>query len=427
MKDSPLINELLTFLDTSPTAWHAVENISTQLKEKGFTELQEGEPWNLQKGHGYYIRRYASICAFITPQEKACRVRLIASHTDSPGFKLKPNPEIRKNGSLLLAFEVYGAPLMTSWFNRDLGLAGMVTYLNKKGQVKSKLVTLDRYPLVIPQLAIHLDREVNEKGLLVNKQDHLNALVGLEKHLPSSKSYLETLLGELIEFKKILHFDLFLYPLTPARLVGYQDSFIASYRIDSLASVHAALAAFLDGSPPLREEIKMVTFWDHEEIGSQSEQGAGSVWFSHTLERLSLALNLSREDYLSLVSQSHCISVDLAHALHPNYVDKHDPNHQPRLSEGVVLKSNAQQRYATNVHSATRLCLLADQLKMPLQKFVSRNDMPCGTTIGPIHAAATGMSTVDIGCGQLSMHSARELMSTEDHISMYTLLKGIFS
>jgi aspartyl aminopeptidase len=422
MKSSALIQDLLAFLDTSPTSWHATENIAKKLLEHSFIELNEKDEWNIQPGSSYFIRRQGSISAFITPKSVIKSATIVASHTDSPGFKLKPLPEMRRFGSILLGIEVYGAPLITSWLNRDLGLAGTVSYLDKHGHLKNSLVQLNNYPLVIPQLAIHLDREVNEKGLLLNKQEHLHVLAGLEKDLPSNESYLDIVLKEVIDFKKILNFDLFLYPLSQAGLIGYQHKLISSYRIDSLASVHAALNALLHHPKPSQETIKMIVFWDHEEIGSQSERGAGSPFFSQLLERITLALNIPRADYLRLITQSNCLSVDLAHALHPNFAEKHDAAHQPFLGEGVVLKNNAQMRYATDSQSAAALCATAEKHHLPLQKFVSRNDIPCGSTIGPIHASNTGIPTVDIGCGQLSMHSARELMSCDDQLSMYKLL-----
>lgn len=427
MKIPSLIQDLMSFLDSSPTSWHAVKNLAKTLKDHSFTELNEADKWNLKPGHCYFVKRQGSISAFILPKKNLERVSIIASHTDSPGFKLKPNPEIRRHQSILLSVEVYGAPLITSWLNRDLGIAGRVSYIDKHGHPKEDLVRLDKYPLVIPQLAIHLDREVNEKGLLLNKQDHLHVLAALEKDFSGSQGYLETVLQDEIDFKKILNFDLFLFPLAPANLIGFYHSLLAAYRIDSLASVHAAVNALLHHEKPHDDKLKMVVFWDHEEIGSQSIQGAGSPFFSQILERLSLSLDMSREDYLRLINQSHCVSVDLAHAVHPNFAEKHDAQHQPFLGNGVILKNNAQMRYATDSISSAPVCLAADKLQMPLQYFVSRNDIPCGTTIGPIQAANTGIPTVDIGCGQLSMHSVRELMSCQDHLAMCKLLAEVLS
>lgn len=425
MQISSIIQDLVAFLDRSPTAWHAVAHTQDQLKHAGFIELSEQSAWNLQPGQRYCVTRNgSSLCSFVTPRSTPKRLRLFASHTDSPSLKLKPQPEIRKHQAILLGVEVYGAPLLSSWLNRDLGIAGRVLYTNHQGEIKESLVCLECYPVVIPQLAIHLDREVNERGLQLNKQEHLNALAGLESSCKNT-SLLETLIRQKIDFQQLISHDLFLFPLEKARLLGLQHTLLAAYRIDSLASVHAALTALLKQPDPLEDEIKMVIFWDNEEVGSHTSQGAESPFFKQILERIVTSFKGTREDYFCLINRSTCISIDLAHALHPNYADKHDPYHQPFLGQGIVLKNNAQQRYATNAHSSLPIQRVATLNKIPLQYFVSRNDMPCGTTIGPLQACLTGMNTVDIGCGQLSMHACRELMACQDHLDMCQLLEHL--
>lgn len=428
MKNNPIIDDLLLFLDQSPTAWHAVENITQQLIEKGFKELVETERWLIEPGQSYFLQRNnSSLCAFITPTQTPQKIKLLASHTDSPSLKIKPKPEIRKFKSILLGVEVYGAPLLSSWLNRDLGLAGRIIYSDHHNKLHERLVNLTDHPLIIPQLAIHLDREVNEKGLLLNKQEHLNALAALEIDLPEHDSYLKMLLSQKIDLKDLIEFDLFLYPLEKARLIGFQEQLIASYRIDSLASVHAILTAFLKDTGALESEIKMVMFWDNEEIGSHTAQGAESTFFNQIIERLTYALKMDKEDYFRLINRSTCISIDLAHALSPNYADKHDPQHQPLLGQGIIIKHNAQQRYATDARSSSAFQLLGNIKQIPLQKFVSRNDMPCGSTIGPLHSCLSGMPTVDIGCGQLSMHSSREVMACRDHLWLCELLEAFLA
>lgn len=423
MTTSP-IPDLLSFLDASPTAWHAVETAVERLKHAGFHELKEEESWTIQPGGQYFvIRNGSSLCAFTVPQKNVDSVTILASHTDSPALKLKPYPEIRKQNMILFGVEVYGSPLLSSWLNRDLGLAGRVVYRDKKDQLKTSLVTLDRHPLVIPQLAIHLDRDVNDKGLILNKQDHLSALAAIEQD--NASPYLERLLKEVLPLKTLSRFELFLYPLEKARLIGWDKQLISSYRIDSLGSVHAALTAFLQVNKKKTDHINMVIFWDNEEIGSSTSQGAGSPFLPETLERITLALKKSREDYFRLLRRSLCVSVDLAHAWHPNYPEKHDPQHQPLMGKGVVLKTNAQQRYASDSHSFALLDDMAKKANIPLQIFVNRNDIGAGSTIGPIQATLTGIPTVDIGSGQLSMHSCRELTSCQDHVSMIDLLTTI--
>ncbi|CAF24214.1 M18 family aminopeptidase [Candidatus Protochlamydia amoebophila] len=420
------LNDLLSYLNNAPTPWHAVEEACQRLSKHGYTELKENEKWELKLGHSYYIKHHqTTLCVFTLPKNSPTRVRLLASHTDSPGFKLKPQAEIRRHSMILLGVEIYGSPLLNSWLNRDLGIAGHIIYKNKNNQPENCLVQLDSFPVVIPQLAIHLDREVNEKGLLLNKQEHLNALAALEKDIPTGQTYLETILKKQIDFQELLTFDLFLYPLDKARFVGFENQFISSYRIDSLASVHAALSALIETATPLENDIKMAIFWNHEEVGSHTSQGAESPFFHQTLERILLNLNCSKEDFFRLLNQSHCTSIDLAHALHPNYLDKHDGMHQPKLGQGVIIKNNAQQRYASTATSSIPIHLAAGIEQIPLQHFVSRNDMPCGSTIGPLQACTAGISTVDIGCGELSMHSCRELMASEDYIHLLNLLKVI--
>lgn len=419
-----MIEDLISFLNSSPTPWHAVEEIRNKLLAAHFIELSDQDIWDsIKPAQSYFvIRNGSSLCAFITPHRLPRQVRLLASHTDSPGFKLKPIPEIRKHQAILLGVEIYGSPLLSSWFNRDLGIAGRIIVKTTEGKIVKKLIRMDEYPVTIPQLAIHLDREVNEKGLQINKQEHLNAIAGLEKSFPQNVPILETLLLKEALSDKIIGHDLFLFPIEKAKLTGHEHAFLSSYRIDSLVSVHAALQALIQDTTPLQDAIKMVIFWDNEEIGSHTAQGAQSPFFTQIIERIMTKLHATKEELFCLINRSTCISIDLAHALHPNYPEKHDPSHQPLLGAGVVLKNNAAHRYATNSHSSYPLQLTASLHNIPLQSFVSRNDLPCGTTIGPIHSSLTGMQTVDIGCAQLSMHSCRELIACQDYLDLYQLL-----
>jgi len=422
-----LIEDLKYFLNSSPTSWHAVEEMIRRLKESGFVELKEEDLWSIQNGKAYFVQRNrSSLSIFITPHSHPKRVRLFASHTDSPALKLKPNSEMRKNGMISFGVEVYGGPLLTSWLNRDLKLAGRIVYKNQQAKIIEKLIQLDQHPFIIPQLAIHLDREINEKGLILNKQDHLNVLAALETELSSSLSYLETLIREKIpDYSQLIDFDLFFVPIENARLIGYKQEMLASYRVDSLTSVHAIFDAFIQSTEPHQTDIKMAMFWDNEEVGSSTAQGADSPFFKETFERILNSLKMSRDEYFRITSQSTCISIDLAHGSHPNHLDKHDNQHRPVLGQGVVIKYNAQQKYATSPRSSLPIHLTAEAENIPLQKFVSRNDMPCGSTIGPIQASQTGMPTVDIGCGQLSMHSCREILSCQDQLWLSSLLKSL--
>jgi aspartyl aminopeptidase len=427
MDRSSIIQDLLSFLDAAPTAWHAVAVAVERLKQAGFQPLSDQDNWSILPNQRYFVTRNGStLCAFITPSRRPQRLRLLASHTDSPGFKLKPLSEVRKHQMILLGVEIYGSPLLSSWLNRDLGIAGRVVYFNVQDQLQESLVLCNQIPITIPQLAIHLDRDVNDRGVILNKQDHLYALAGLESSLPQG-SFLEFLLNKTIPLKSLIGHDLFLFPLENARLLGNEDAFLASYRIDSLASVHAALMALLHQPEPLEDDMKMVIFWDNEEVGSKTAQGAESPFFNQVIERIMEKYQATREDYFCLLNRSTCISIDLAHALHPNYADKHDGQHQPILGQGVVVKSNAQQRYATSALSSLPIHLAAKEKQLSLQRFVSRNDIPCGTTIGPLHASLAGMPTVDVGCGQLSMHACRELMACQDQVDMFHLLAQLLN
>ncbi len=360
-----IIPDLLSFLNTSPTAWHAIHSATQRLLQQGFQELKEEDSWALQPGEKYFVTRNgSSLCAFTLPQNTPSSLRILASHTDSPALKLKPNPEFQKQNMILFGVEIYGSPLLSSWLNRDLGLAGRVIYRNPDDQLCESLVALTKHPLIIPQLAIHLDRDANEKGLVLNKQDHLSALAAIDISDDESP-YLERLLKEEIPLRRLISFELFLYPLEPARLIGWQQQMISSYRIDSLSSVHAALTAFLQPQNTSQEHANMVVFWDNEEVGSSTSQGAGSPFLPETIERMTLALKMPREEYFRLLRRSLCVSIDLAHAVHPNYTDKHDPQHQPLLGRGVVLKTSAQQRYSSHSRLLTLLDEASQKANLP--------------------------------------------------------------
>lgn len=420
-----LIDEFLDLLNQSPTAWHAVDYARASLLKEGFIELKESEEWTLEKGKGYFLTRDgSSLCAFMTPLENLTKAHLIASHTDSPGFKLKPNPEYRRDNMTLFATEIYGAPLLTSWFNRDLGLAGRIFVTGSEERIEQALVKINNKPLIIPQLAIHLDRDANEKGPTFNKQEHFSALAALD--FDPKSSYLLSLLHEQIKipFEYILSHDLFLYPLERPRLL--ESDMISAYRLDSLASVHAGLSA-LKTSNPHKSHLNMAVFWNNEEVGSETSHGAASPFLLHTMERILISLGYSREEFLRMIPQSLCLSVDLAHAVNPNYIEKHDQRHMPFLNKGPVIKYNAQQRYASDAQSSAYIIYLCEKHVIPYQFFSSRNDIACGSSIGPVNATRTGIPTVDLGSPQLSMHACREIMAAPDHLELCRLLAAFLA
>jgi len=416
MRTNDQILDLIEFMDNSPSPWQATEHMARRLLDKGFVELSESKTWNIEPGKKYFtIRNGSALCAFITPKNKPESIRMVGAHTDSPGFKLKPNPEYRQNNLVMFGVDVYGGPLLNSWLNRDLGIAGRITVLNEQEEIEEHHIVLDERPVTIPQLAIHLDREVNSKGLVLNKQKHTSAIAAIETN--PSGHYFEKLLREHHSFKTLLSHDLFLYPLERARFMGEDGEMLSSYRLDNLAGVHAGVIALCEQEPS-SDALKMAVFWDNEEIGSGTPQGADSPFAVHIMERL-----IDRNSLLRILPNSFCVSVDLAHAIHPNYPERHDPQHAPLLGGGVVIKHNAQHRYASDARTVARLKKVAIEHKIPVQDFVVRADIPCGSTIGPLHAKGTGMPTVDIGIPQLSMHAARELAACQDHVQMIQLLK----
>lgn len=436
-KPDPL-QQLMEFIDSAPTAWHAVEYMKKKLLHAGFLQLEEGESWQIKKGCGYFvIRDGATIAAFVAPHQPPDAVHLVGAHTDSPCFKLKPQPCYQQNNMIMLAAEPYGSPLLNSWLNRDLGIAGRVVYSDQDGAVHETLVCLSDDAVVIPQLAIHLDRKINEQGLQLNKQEHLTAIAGLCSDADSAVQYLERRLCQILPMHKLLASDLFLYPLEAVRRVGRGGELLSGPRLDNLMGTHAAFLAILEAAaegaegkgvdasmaPAMPMAMPMAVFWNHEEIGSGSASGAASPFFTTVLERICLHYKLGREAFLKVIAKSLCISVDLSHALHPSYQDRHDPRHTLLMGNGIVLKSSAQQRYAGSAPSVGHIVQLCSRLDIALQLLAPRNDLPSGSTIGPIHAAVSGMPTVDIGLAELSMHSCRELAACSDHLALCKLLK----
>jgi aspartyl aminopeptidase len=414
------IESFLSFLQACPTSWHCVKEVESTLSSHSFQALQEKELWEMEKGGKYFVSRGGSIASFCLPKKAPSQIRILAAHTDSPSLKLKPNPLLADNSMARLEVEVYGSPILHSWLNRDLALAGRVFFKNKKGEIEEKLLFLDEAPLIIPELAIHLQRDVNEKGPPLNKQEHLMPifpLMGHENSLPS----LETLLRKHCDYPSLLSFDLFLVPLEAPRLLGPHQDWIASYRLDNLVSVHAAMTAMINYTPS--STLPLSIFWDHEEVGSKSWEGADSSFLADVLTRVRHFYKMTDEEFLVLKRNSLCLSLDMAHGLNPLHAHKHDPNHQPILGKGIVLKHNANLRYASTAQTLAQALLIGKKAKLPLQYFVNRSDMPCGSTVGPFITASSGIPTVDLGCAQLSMHSAREIIAKDDYLDCITFLK----
>lgn len=428
MKSNPSANEndLLDFISKCPTPWHTVSLSSKLLSKEGFKELKEEESWQgIRKEKKFFIARDgSSLAGFILPKGEIKSLKIALAHTDSPGLKLKPHPEIQSGGLYLLSSEVYGSPLLTSWLNRDLCLAGRVFVEAKGGRIESHLLHLEEHPLVIPQLAIHLDRESKEKGLSLNPQNHLLAIASLlhESHESSFMKVIESKVKA-----PILSFDLFLVPLERPRLAGLNKEFISAPRFDNLGSVQAILESFKKESQDSNGVLKAFFFWNHEEVGSLSSEGAESTFFQDTLERIAESIGLTKSQLLQIYRNSYALSVDQAHATHPAFPERYELQHPVRLGEGIVLKNNSQKKYATNAFTSAIAKTLLKNEHLPFQDFVMRNDMPCGSTVGSIFAAKSGIATLDIGCPMLSMHSIRELGCMKDQLTLISFMKAFFS
>jgi aspartyl aminopeptidase len=420
------LDDLLTFLAASPTPYHAVASAIGLLVPAGFRPLAEHDAWDaLPPGRYYVAHEGSALVAFIVPDAPVHGFRIVGAHTDSPNLRLKPKPEYVKEGYQQLGVEVYGGALLNSWLDRDLGLAGRVILRGDGQGFDARLVRLDQPRLRVPQLAIHLDRDVNDKGLLLNKQEHLAPVLGLAS---SGEADLKTLVASSlgIAVDEILHLDLMLYDtLAPAR-GGAHDEFFFSARLDNLAMCHASVVSIAGVSATDEGLCPVVALFDHEEVGSQSATGAESHFLPRLLERLSRRGGRSYDEHARTLARSLCLSADMAHAVHPNYESRHEPRHKPMLNGGPVLKVNAQQRYATSARTATLVEDLCRKLEIPLQQYVNRTDLPCGTTIGPITSTLLGIPTADVGNPMLSMHSCREMAGAKDPGLMERLMGAFF-
>jgi len=408
--------DLCRFIDSSPSPYHAVDEAARRLSEAGFVEIgQDDDP----PGPGRHLVRSGGALVAWVDQGRAddAPVRIVGAHTDSPNLRLKPVPDCDAAGCRQLGVEVYGGVLLNSWLDRDLGISGRLA-VRDGDDVRQVLVRDDRPLARIPQLAIHLDRGVNEKGLVLNPQDHLSPIIGTGGSTPGGFAALMASAAGVPE-DAVLGWDVMFHDLSPSVLAGTNRDLVSAPRIDNLLSCHAgtqALAATAESDGP----VPVLALFDHEEVGSVSSSGAAGPLLRRTLRRF-VALESRR------ISGSLILSVDGAHATHPNYVDRHDPEHPVHMNSGPVLKFNAGERYATDAEGAGVVRLAAERAGVPLQSFVSRGDLPCGTTIGPVTAAATGIRTVDLGVAQLAMHSARETCGSADPGHLQALLVELLS
>ncbi|WP_256840266.1 M18 family aminopeptidase [Ornithinimicrobium faecis] len=419
-------SRLAAYLDASPSPFHAVESTAALLLDAGFTRVAETDPTPADPGR-YLTVRGGSLIAWSTEADLAASApfRVVGAHTDSPNLRIKPRPDVLRSGWQQLAVEVYGGPLLNTWLDRDLGLSGRVALRADTG-IEGRLLLIDEPLLRVSQLAPHLDRTVNSEGLKLNPQQHLVPHWG-QGETP----------GDLVGFvaehldvaaDDILGWDLMTHDLTPARRIGRDRDLLASARLDNLATSFAAtialIAAVEAGVPGV---VPVIALFDHEEVGSTTERGAQSTFLTATLERIVLSRGGSREDYLRALAGTVIASGDMAHATNPNYAERHEPGHHVQMNGGPVLKINAQARYATDGLGAAAFRLACDQAGVPVQSFVTRTDLPCGSTVGPMTSALTGATTVDFGAPTLSMHSTREACGVADQAMYAGALEAFLS
>jgi aspartyl aminopeptidase len=417
------LDDLIAFLDASRSPWHVVSSAAERLLAAGFEPLPFTDDWSQRvlPAAGFVVRG-ASIVAFRQAAEHSDRASftLVGAHTDSPCLRVKPRPDVGALGWRQLAVEVYGGVLLNSWLDRDLGVAGRVV-LRDGSEID---VCVDDAVARVPQLAIHLDRDVNERGLVLDKQAHLTPVWGSGA---SREGDFARWLGEHLDVDSdaIAGWELSLFDRTPAAVLGGDASLLASGRLDNQLSCWAAVDALVAAAPH-DDATQVIALFDHEEVGSESTTGAAGPLLEQVLERLSLGAGRSRSAHLAALARSVCLSADNAHAVHPNYADRHEPGHRPIVNAGPVLKLNSNQRYATSAITARRFVAACERAESPHQVFVSKNSMPCGSTIGPITATRLGIDTVDVGVPQLSMHSARELCGVHDPLWLSDVAQAWF-
>ncbi len=404
------VADLAAYLGASPSSFHAAAEAARRLAAAGFAEQDEAEEWDDSPG-GHYLVRDGALLAWRLPPDAdpGTPYRIVGAHTDSPGFATKPNPDVGGYGYQQLGVEVYGAPLLNSWLDRELGLAGRVVLADGR-------VELVRTGAImrIPQLAIHLDRGVNDEGLKLDKQLHTAPIWGVGR--PDRR--LVEHVADLVDCAadEVDGLDLMAYDATPPRVFGPDDEFLAAGRLDNLSGVHSGLTALINSSGG--DQIELLAAFDHEELGSGSRSGASGPVLADVLQRIATARGLSVDEHHRALARSWCLSVDAGHAVHPNYPQRHDPANRPVLNGGPLLKINANQRYTTDARGAALWRRVCRSAGVATQEFVSNNALPCGSTIGPLTATRLGVRTLDVGLPLLSMHSVRELAGTKDPLAL---------
>lgn len=429
MESITIAKELLEFLDESPCSYFAVKNIKEILDKNNYKEYDFSKKLELKIGDkGYFIVNDSGIIAFNINNDNIEEngFKIVGSHTDSPGFRIKSNPVMKSSNSVKLNTEVYGGPIISSWMDRVLSFAGRVT-LKSEDPMKPKvrLINIKRDLLTIPNLAIHMNREVN-KGFQYNPQTHTLPVISLDSTKEVDKEIIDKLIADELDISvgEILDYDLYLYDREKAKLLGLEEEFISSGKIDNLAMAFTSLKALVDGKG---KGVNIFLCNDNEEVGSKTIQGADSQMLTQTLERISIGLNKSREEYLRALENTFLISADMAHGVHPNFEEHADPTNRPILGKGPVIKYAANKSYTSDAYSASIFKNLCNKAGVEVQEFYNRSDKSGGSTIGPITASHISIRAVDIGGAMWAMHSIRELSAVSDVIDFYKVFRELYT
>ncbi len=425
------IQNLLNFIDASPSPWHVINSIEALLKPFQFIKLDETSRWHTQPGGRYYVvRDDSSIILFVLGTKPLLEsgFKIVGAHTDSPGLRVKPNATNNKDGLLRLNVEIYGSPILATFTDRDLSLAGRICFKNDQDQIGNRLIKFDKPLLRLPNLAIHMNRTVNEDGLKLHKHNELPLILSAlsEQQLPPD--YFLSLLQQQsgIASGHILSWDLAVYDTQKGAVWGAKEEFISNSQLDNLASCHAALQALLDEAVLSGENTLVCAFFDHEEIGSESKQGANGSFLPDVLQRIALANQTDLQDFPRIMAKSFLVSADMAHAYHPNFPSAYDHDHKVMVNKGPVIKVNANYRYSSESISEAMFIDWCNQADVPYQHYSHRCDLPCGSTIGPITSAKLGIRSVDVGNPMWAMHSIRESAGVFDHGYMINVLQRFF-
>lgn len=431
MNPQQQVQELLNFIDASPSPWHVVQSVETLLQARQFEKLAETNKWSLQPhGRYYVIRDDSSIITFIVGSKPLARsgYKIIGAHTDSPGLRVKPKAAHQEGGLLRLGVDIYGGAILATFADRDLSLAGRISYKTDSGKIASQLIKFDQALLRLPNLAIHMNRGVNEDGLKLHKQNELPLiLAAADLQLPQDYFYSLLALAAGLTPEQILGWELNVYDTQKGAFWGAEQEFYADSQLDNLASCHAALTALLTETSLTPEKTLVCGLFDHEEVGSESSKGAAGSFLSDTLERIASATKHSREDYQRALAHSFMISADMAHAYQPNFPAAYDASHKVMVNQGPVIKINVNQRYSTDSISAAMFIDYCQQANVPHQTYSHRCDLPCGSTIGPIVSAKLGIRAIDVGNPMWAMHSIRESAGVLDHGYMIKALSCFFA